>query len=82
MAIWTFVVEFEGGTYSSQHRADNLEIAIILYNALDPSGCGAVPLDMSAPELDSLTNIYCTSGLSIGSKKLILANIVKTDMSK
>lgn len=76
------MVEFEGGTYSSQFEADELRAAIYQYNQSDPSGCGAVPLDMDAVELAGLKNIYCASGLTIMHKRFIMANIVKTDVSK
>ena len=82
MAIWTFVVEFEGGTYSSQIQADDLQAAIAKYNSSDPSGYGAVPLDVDAGELEGLKNIFCTCGHTNESEQFILANIVKTDISK
>lgn len=82
MAIWTFVVEFGGGTYSSQFQADDLHAAIDQYNAKDPSGFGAVPLDLDAVELEGLENIFCTGGLTEDAEKSIFANIVKTDISK
>lgn len=81
MATWTFVVDFEGGTYCSQFQAANLQDAVLQYNNSDPSEQGAVPLDVDAAELTGLRNIFCTSGLTEKDERLIIANIVKTDIS-
>ncbi len=74
--LWTFVVDYDGGTYVSQFRASDIEGAISLYNSSDPSGQGAVPVDY-AVKLDGLSSAYCTSGN--GSSGLpILINIIRT----
>jgi len=82
VATWTFVVDFEGGTYCSQFQADNLQDAVSKYNSSDPSEQGAVPLDANAVELTGLKNIFCTGGLTEKNEQSILANIVKTEISK
>ncbi len=82
MATWTFVVEFEGGTYCSQFQAVILQDAVSQYNNCDPSEQGAVPLDADAVELTGMKNIFCTSGLTEKNKLSIFANIVKTEISK
>ena len=82
MATWTFVVEFEGGTYCSQFQAENLQDAVSKYNNSDPSEQGAVPLDSDAAELTGLKNIFCTGGLTEKDELSIFANIVKTEISK
>ncbi|WP_162933465.1 hypothetical protein [Sulfitobacter mediterraneus] len=82
MATWTFIVEFEGGTYCSQFQAERLQDAVSEYNSSDPSEKGAVPLDADAVELAGLKNIFCTSGLIGKDEQYILANIVKTEISK
>lgn len=82
MATWTFVVEFEGGTYSSQLDAETLKDAVSKYNSNDPSERRAVPLDAKAVELTGLKNIFFTSGLTEKDERSILANIIKTDISK
>ena len=81
MATWTFVVEYEGGTYSSQIEADSLRTAIHRYNERDPSGIGAVPLDPEAVALEGLKGVFCASGLAKTGERLVLANIVRTDAS-
>lgn len=58
MAIWTFMVEFKGGTFLSQFDADDIGAAIEQYNARDPSGCGAVPLDADAVAVEGLGNVF------------------------
>ncbi|MDV4144028.1 hypothetical protein R1W01_04255 [Shimia sp. FJ5] len=82
MATWTFVVEFEGGTYCSQFRAETLQDAISQYNTCDPSEQGAVPLDADATELTGLKNIFCTGGLAEDGAPVMVANIVKTEISE
>ena len=82
MATWTFVVEFEGGTFCSQFRAESLQDAISQYNNCDPSKHGAVPLDADAVELTGLKNIFCTGGLAEDGAQDMLASIVKTDISE
>lgn len=82
MATWTFVVDFEGGTYCSQFQADNLQDAVSQYNNSDPSGQGAIPLDVDALGLTGLKNIFCTTGSTENDDLFILANIVKTDVTK
>lgn len=82
MATWTFVIEFEGGTYCSQFQAESLKDAVSQYNNNDPSEQGAVPLDADAAELSGLKNIFCTSGLTDTDELFILANIVKTEVPR
>ncbi|KPA20610.1 hypothetical protein shim_32130 [Shimia sp. SK013] len=82
MATWTFIVEFGGGTYCSQFHAERLQDAVLEYNRSDPSEQGAIPLDADAVELTGLKNIFGTSGLTEKDEQLILASIVKTEISK
>ena len=76
--LWTFVVDFRGGTYVSQFQAPAALEAIECYNAADPSGLGAVPLNREFTKLEGVQNVLCATGLSDGDAGLILANIVQT----
>ncbi|GJL94331.1 MAG: hypothetical protein DHS20C05_07360 [Hyphococcus sp.] len=75
--IWTFVVDYKGGTYASQFECSNLTDAVAQYNVTDPSGQGAVPLDTKPTLLDGLFGVFCSTGRSKDGA-LILANIIKT----
>lgn len=38
--LWTFIIEYKGGTYISQFRDVELSEAIEAYNKIDPSNQG------------------------------------------
>ena len=80
---WTFIVDFEGGTYISQFKEKSMAQAIEAYNKTDPSGRGIVPLSTDPSDapvaIAGLTSVWCTSGFTEVSDKHFLVNIVKTD---
>jgi len=79
MPVYSFTVEYEGGTFCSQFEAKNLGEAITAYNEADPSEQGAVPISDPVP-LEGLTNFWYASN-HYSDDRTITANIVKTDMS-
>ena len=80
--LYTFIIEYRGGTYCSQFYANCLRDAVVLYNAADPSGVGAVPLDYddTPSNLDRMINVWCLTGFDTCSERndLIFANVIKT----
>ncbi len=78
---WTFVVDYDGGTYVSQFVCTTILEAISLYNDTDPSNQGAVPVRDGFVKLTGLRNAFCTSGMSEPDDKLIVVNIIKTDVT-
>jgi len=61
--LWTFIIEYEGGTYISQFANMSLVEAIRIYNETDPSGQGAVPLDEDYTPITGVTSTFCLGGL-------------------
>ena len=60
--LWTFIINYEGGTYISQFINMSLIEAIRAYNDTDPSGQGAVPLDEDYTPIDGATSTFFLSG--------------------
>ncbi len=75
--LWTFVVDFEGGTYVSQFEKATISEAIEQYNVTDPSGQGAVPLDDGAVPIRGTQGVFCATGLTEGDA-FLMANIIVT----
>ena len=87
MALFTFVLEFAGGTYASQLRARSARRAVTLYrselvrnkavSSLSVRRRLSDALSAERPvALDSVRNVWCCS-TSVG-KKFALLNIVAT----
>lgn len=83
--LWTFIIEYEGGTYISQFMNMSLIEAIRTYNDTDPSGQGAVPLDEDYTPVDGITSTFCLGGHCSHSKwkffkthKTIFGNAILT----
>lgn len=68
--LWTFIIEYEGGTYISQFENMELVEAIQKYNIIDPSGQGAVPLEEGYTPLNGAQSVFCLSGTTNKSQKL------------
>jgi len=66
--LWTFIINYEGGTYISQFMNMSLIEAIRTYNDTDPSGQGAVPLDEDYTPIDGATSTFFLSGQYTSSK--------------
>lgn len=76
--LWTFIVDFEGGTYISQYSDMSILEAIGAYNATDPSGQGAVPIDDEPVAITGTQGVFCSGGLTEKDES-ILVNIVATE---
>lgn len=76
--LWTFIIEYKGGTYISQFRDVELSEAIASYNETDPSNQGAVPLDNEYTKIKDLESVFCLSGVSLerNSNRLKKSNVI------
>ena len=83
-ANWTFVVDFEGGTYVGQYADCTMKSAVARYNRDDPSGLGLVPLAFEADDhpapLTGVASVWNTDGFSRGEDKFFTVLIVKTEI--
>lgn len=84
-SLWTFIIEYEGGTYISQFANMSLVEAIRVYNDTDPSGQGAVPLDEDIAPITGVASTFCLGGLQsipkwkfFKTSRLIFGNAVLT----
>lgn len=84
--FWTFIVEYDGGTYISQFEDVDFIQAIRLYNSTDPSGMGAFPLDEDYTSSNGVISTFYLSGVSSTSnwlffkkRKVIFANAILTE---
>ena len=72
--LWTFIIEYNGGTYISQFANMSLLMAIREYNETDPSGQGAIPLDEDYTQIKGVAAVFFLSGES----KTLFGNAVLT----
>jgi uncharacterized FlgJ-related protein len=80
---WTFIVDYEGGTYKSQFTALSILDAIQQYNCADPSGIGLVPISMFKNDLpvpvNGMVSVWATSGFAKENDNSFHVTIVKTE---
>ncbi|MEO0398498.1 MAG: hypothetical protein AAF224_03640 [Pseudomonadota bacterium] len=76
--LWTFVVDYDSGTFLSQFFDETLSGAIEQYNAADPSERNATPINDDTVRITGLKNVWCVTGLS-ESDRLITAHIIRTE---
>jgi hypothetical protein len=85
--LWTFLLEYDGGTYISQVRAADLTQGLVSWPIAVPDSDLAIwgltrsdlaGLNLSgAVPIQGVTNVWCASGLT-RSDKQILIHIVAT----
>ena len=88
MALFTVILDFLGGTYIHQVRADSPQEASIKWaKQIDKQGVAGIDdtaaqtlieevVDSSPTSLDGIENVWCTTALL--NNKLALINIVQT----
>lgn len=78
MPIWTFVIDYDGGTYVSQHKGDTVADAVKAARFAEPLDDYVFP-DADAVQIVGCPNVYCRSGIHPKTDELVLAHIIKTE---
>jgi hypothetical protein len=78
MPLWTFIIDYDGGTYISQYAADTITEAFSLARQNGDKFLSLIDEDRAsdATPIEGVQNVFCTGG--IYKKKGILVNIIKT----
>lgn len=84
--VWTLIAEFNGGTYISQRQSPTLRefLQWWLVNEAKQNIPNVEPIDVDEDfydpvEIEGVNSVWCTS-TSGGEQKLLLINVVKTDV--
>lgn len=92
MPLYTFVMDYAGGTYVSQISADSPDSAFVLgANSLEPSQIfqfgpkakNSLVEQLKQDEhvaLDGLLNVWCATAIVRG--KLVIINLIQTEINK
>ena len=81
LALWTFVADYEGGTYIAQTRAEDLSSALKWYALNGPK---VAPIAFTPSEdffeaipIQGTQNVWCTGALGPNDTSLLL-NVIRT----
>jgi hypothetical protein len=79
---WTFIAEYDGGTYIRQLQATSLDLALEVLCLSDESDFWTGLLDEDNLEpvpITGIENVWCITGLF--NDKLVMAHVVLTSQS-